>query len=199
LPILEIINSFFSSPQAPAFIITAAGLIVAIIAYVFERKKFKTTQEFEGKRFTTTILIQVIQQLNDIKHREARKVLYEELPPNSSYEILGISLKEDSKINDIKKLASDMVRGDLNEIATLSRHGLIDDSIFIKEFYWIILRVWYEVELSIIERRKDGPSDYMTNFEDLKNKTEDFAKTYRNEDYTKLQKYRKEVPKDRIG
>jgi len=92
-----------------------------------------------------------------------------------------------------------MVRGDLNEIATLSRHGLIDDSIFIKEFYWIILRVWYEVELSIIERRKDGPSDYMTNFEDLKNKTEDFAKTYRNEDYTKLQKYRKEVPKDRIG
>ena len=81
--------------------------------------------------------MQVIQQLNDIKHREARKVLYEDPPSDTSYDILGVSLKNDTKINDSKKIASDIVRSDLNEIATLSRYELIDNSIFIKEFYWI--------------------------------------------------------------
>jgi len=176
LSIIEATSSFLATSEGITVIVGITGIAITGIISYFEKKRFETTQSFEEKKYRTTILMRVIQQLNNIKHREARKVLYEEFPKSSSYEILGIS--ENISIDELKKIASDLVRGDLNEIGTLSHHGLIDDYIFIEEFYWVILRIWNIVEPSILDRRKKGPSDYMKNFEELKEKAKLYVKKH---------------------
>lgn len=62
-----------------------------------------------------------------------------------------------------------MVRSDFNEVATLIYHHLLDKKIFVREYCWMIIRIWRFLEQDILDRRRAiGPPDYMKNFEDLK-------------------------------
>jgi hypothetical protein len=70
-------------------IVAAAGVIVSVVTYIFERKKFDLTREAEDKKFRLTALTEAFRLLNDVKHREARKVVYGNLKI-SSFEILGL-------------------------------------------------------------------------------------------------------------
>ncbi len=66
-------------------------------------------------------------------------------------------------------LSKDLVRSDFNEVATLICHKLLDKKIFVREYCWMIMRIWKLLEHDIQKRRKEiGPSDYMKNFEELK-------------------------------
>jgi hypothetical protein len=54
----------------------------------------------------------------------------------------------------------------------------MDESIFVEEYWWIILRCWDNTKDKIIERRKSGTgaSGYMHNLEILNDKAENYAK-----------------------
>ncbi len=71
--------------------------------------------------------------------------------------------------DDLVILSKDLVSSDFNEVATLIYHKLLDKKIFVREYSWIIIRIWKLLERDIRERRKAiGPPDYMKNFEELK-------------------------------
>jgi hypothetical protein len=61
-------------------------------------------------------------------------------------------------------------------MATLFRHNMVERSLIIEEYWWIILRTWNELEGGIKKRREgSGPQDYMKNLEELKNIAEKYA------------------------
>lgn len=123
--------------------------------------------------------------LNDIKHREARKVIYSE-PTIESFQIFGLS-REDTNVSPLKIICENIVRSDLNEMATLFRHNMVERSLIIEEYWWIILRTWNGLEEEIKKRREgSGPHDYMKNLEELKNKAEQYAINNYADDLEKL-------------
>jgi hypothetical protein len=66
--------------------------------------------------------------------------------------------------NDLMALSKNMVRSDFNEVATLIYHRLLDKKIFLREYCWVIIRIWRLLENDILDRRRAiGPSDYMKN------------------------------------
>jgi hypothetical protein len=139
----------FSGIGTIAGIATITATIVAIITYVYGRKKFRLTTLLEAFRL-----------LNDTKHKEAHKVLYDNIS-HSSFDILGVN-REKANSDDLRGIAATIVRSDFNEIATLAHHKLIDEKIFVREYWWIVLRVWFEIEAKIKERRTHtGPTNYM--------------------------------------
>ena len=161
-----------------AIIATAAAIAAVAVSYI--------THSFEKKKFRLSALMEVFRLLNDIKHKEARKVLYGDAT-TASYEILG--LENNKSFDALMEMSETIVRSDLNEIATLIEHDIIDCKIFVEEYSWIILKVWYKIEPKIIKRRHNiGPSDYMKNFEQLKTKAEEYAKRHHKGDLEKLQK-----------
>ena len=92
----------------------------------------------------------------------------------SSYEILGLgrpNVEGGTSSEDLKSLAKDIVRSDLNHIGTLVRHRLANGKTIIKEYGWIVIKCWELLEDDIMKRRQSkGPPNYMKNIEDLKNK-----------------------------
>jgi hypothetical protein len=140
-------------------IVTTAGVIVSVITYFFERKKFRLTALAEAFRL-----------LNDVKHREARKVVYGN-PKISSFEILGLVRpisEEEVSYEELTSICKDIVRSDFNEIGTLIHYKLLDGKIFIEEYYWIILKIWSLLKNDIEDRRKSiGPPNYMQHLEDI--------------------------------
>ena len=55
-------------------------------------------------------------------------------------------------------------------MATLFRLNMVERSLIIEDYWWIILRTWNELEEGIKKRREgSGPQDYMKNLEELKN------------------------------
>jgi glutamyl-tRNA reductase len=112
--------------------------------------------------------------LDDIKHREARKVIFWE-STTESFEIFGLS-REEIGVSKLESICKNMVRSDLNEMATLFRHNMVERHLIIEEYWWIILRSWNELEEEIRNRRESsGPHDYMRNLEEIKNKAEKYA------------------------
>src|SRR5918996_419540 len=101
---------------------TAAGVIVSVVTYIFEKRKFRSSEEAEEKKLRLTGLAEVFRLLNDVKHREARKVLYDidERRPirESSYNIIGIkevTSDEASNQEALKDICSHIIRNDFNE------------------------------------------------------------------------------------
>jgi len=165
------------SPQAIAIYVTAAAAAAAVtVSYI--------THSFEKKKFRLSALMEVFRLLNDIKHKEARKVVYGDAT-KSSFEILG--LENNKTFDALMEISVTIARSDFNEIATLIAHDIVDCNIFVEEYWWIILKVWYKVQPKIMERRRDiGPSDYMKNFEQLKTTAEEYAKRHHTEDLEKI-------------
>ena len=74
-------------------------------------------------------------------------------------------------------ICRNIVRSDFNEIGTLIHYNLLDGKIFIREYYWVILRVWSLLETEIENRRKQpGPPNYMEHLESMEKKAAEFAK-----------------------
>jgi hypothetical protein len=174
-PIESLITILTSEATIIIAIIAAAAAaatgIVSYISYIFEKKK---------------ALMEVFRLLNDIKHKEARKVVYGDATP-ASFEILG--LENDRNLDRLMEMSETIVRSDLNEVATMIEHNIIDSKIFVEEYRWVILKVWYKIDPKIIKMRQDiGPSDYVKNFERLKTKAEKYAKKHHKVDLEKLKK-----------
>jgi hypothetical protein len=150
LTVLDIL----SSRESIAIYVAAAGVAVSVITYWYQRKEFRIKS-----------LTEAIRRLDDMKHREARKVLYGN-HTSASFEIPGLRASSEEQL---KNLSKHIVRSDLNEVATLIHHKLLDKKIFVREYTWIIVKTWRLLEVEIQERRKTiGPRDYMNNFEELK-------------------------------
>ena len=161
-----------TSQAAITFIVGAAGFTVSLITYIYQRKQLKLNS-----------LMEVFKVLNLPNHREARKVTYGK-GTDASYEILEIS-RADPKHEEIERVSTDMVKGDMNNAATLIYHGLMDESIFLEEYWWIVLRCWDSVKDSVYKRRESGTGalSYMRNLEKLNTKAEDYAKKHFKEDF----------------
>lgn len=172
-----------TSKEALTLIVGSAGVAVSVITYVFQRKQVK----LRG-------LIEVFKDLNLPNHREARRVTYGE-SSNTSYDLLGISPPnaELGTTGELHRVSSDIVRSDMNNAATLIEHGLMDGTIFVEEYWWIILRSWDNSRDRIINRRNSGTgaSGYMHNLELLKSKAEKYARKHHKKDYEEyVKKYR---------
>jgi hypothetical protein len=170
-----------TSQPAITLIIGAAGVTVSAITYIFQVKQLK----LRG-------LVEVFKELNLRDHREARRVMYGERSDNS-YDLFHINRPDaGGTVGELDRVSRDIVRGDMNNAATLIAHRLMDGSIFVKEYWWIILRCWDKVKDEIIERRNSGTgaSGYMHNLEELKDKAEAYARKYHSKDYNEyLKKY----------
>jgi hypothetical protein len=104
------IVGILSNPITVPIIAIIVGAILSIITY-------RSTE----KRFRLTSLVEAFHILNDAKHREARKVIYDN-PTSLSYEILGLerpTQEGGATPQDILTLSRDIVRSDFNEIGTL--------------------------------------------------------------------------------
>lgn len=168
------IIAILTGKEAIAAYVAIAGTVVSVITFLFERKRFRAI-----------VLIEEMRTLNDIKHREARKVIYRETTIES-FEIFGLT-GEDTNVAQLKTISENIVRSDLNEMATLFRHNMVERSLIIEEYWWIILRTWNELEEGIKKRREgSGPHDYMKNLEELKNKAEKYATNKYPDDLKKL-------------
>jgi hypothetical protein len=171
------LSEILVSSEAIAAYIATAAVIVSVITYIFEKKRFRLSALMEAFRL-----------LNDVKHKEARKVLYGE-STNASYEILGLI---ERSYEELRRISATIVRSDFNEMATLMRHNIVQCSIFVEENWWIILRVWHEAEPEI-KRRRDSdtaPQDYMKNFEEQKTKAEEHATKYHPVDLRKFKTWK---------
>jgi hypothetical protein len=166
LTALDIVG-ILSSKEFIAIYVAAAGVAVSTVTYWYQKKEFRLKS-----------LTEALSRLNDVKHKEARKVVYGNATP-TSFEILGFSKptpEGGASPNDLMTLSKDMVRSDFNEVATLIYHKLLDKKIFLREYCWIIIRIWRLLEHDILDRRRAiGPSDYMKNFEDLKKMALDYV------------------------
>lgn len=170
---VDIIANTYSS-AALVFPITAiGGIVVAIVSII----TYRSTQ----RRFRLTSLIEAFRMLDNHKHREARRVLYSRDNITSlSFEILelGSPTKEGGPtIDDLLTLSKDIVRTDFNEIGILIHYDLLDGEIFVREFYWVILRIWQLVKEDIMNRRNDvGPPNYMEHLEEMHKMALDYAR-----------------------
>jgi hypothetical protein len=168
----EFVPIFFSR-EAIVVYVAIAGLGVNIITYKFREKQLKQNQ-----------LTETIKILNHPLHREARKVIYnQEKISNISFQLLEIEKShfteyEAESKDVIIEISKNIVRSDLNHAGTLIHHKMMDSDVFLDEYWWIILKSWQVLKSDIEKRRnsKNGVSNYMRNFEELKNKAEDFAK-----------------------
>jgi hypothetical protein len=114
-------------------ITTVASVVVSLVIHKFEKKRFRLAA-----------LAEVFRLLNDVKHREARKVVYGN-PNISSSEIIGLvrpTSERGASYEELIPISRDIVRSDFNEIGTLIHYNLLDGKIFIEEYYWIILKIW---------------------------------------------------------
>ncbi len=163
---LDIVG-ILSSKEFIAIYVAAAGVAVSTVTYWYQKKEFRLKS-----------LTEALSRLNDVKHKEARKVLYGNAT-RASFEILGFSKptpEGGASPNELMTMSKDMVRSDFNEVATLIYHKLLDKKIFLREYCWIIIRIWRLLEEDILDRRRAiGPSDYMKNFEDLKEMAEEYV------------------------
>jgi hypothetical protein len=170
------------------FIVGAAAVTVSSITYSFQKKQLKLKS-----------LMDVFKVLNLPDHREARKVTYG-LKTHASCDILKLTRPEaDPKLEgEIEKVSSDMVKGDMNNAATLIYHGLMDKSIFLEEYWWIVLRTWDSVKDTVSQRRtsRTGALSYMRNLRRLNAEAEEYAKEHFNEDFEEYErKYRPKIQK----
>ena len=78
----------------------------------------------------------------------------------------------------------------MNNAAMLIRHGLMNKSIFLEEYWWIVLRSWDSLEESISARRKkgDGASNYMQSLQYLKDDAETYASKHHSNDFADYKK-----------
>ena len=158
-------------------IVGAAGFAVSLFTYRYQKKQLK----LKG-------LEELLKELSQPSHREARKVLNYGITADSSA-ILGLGIASPSAV---KKISANIVSSDLNHAATLIKHGLLDGSVFVKEYWWIILSSWDSLKEDVYERRKldTAPSDYMRNLEDLMKKAVKYGKKHNPTDFQKyLKKY----------
>jgi len=140
---------------------------VGVITFIYERRKFRLAALVETYRF-----------LGDIRHREARKVLYGN-ESMASYEILSLvrpTADGGASTDELERLAKDIVRSDLNHVGTLIQHKLLDENTIVSEYNWMIQKSWSLLEADIMNRRNGiGPSNYMENFETLRKKAEKWS------------------------
>lgn len=172
-----------TSQAAITFIVGAAAVAVSIITYIYQKKQLKLNS-----------LMEVFKVLNLPDHREARKVTYGE-KTHASYDIMKITRPEadGALLGEIERVSTDIVKGDMNNAATLIYHGLMDESIFLEEYWWIILRCWDSVKNTVNQRRTSGTGaqSYMRNLEKLNAKAEDYGKRHFKEDFEEYErKYR---------
>ena len=120
--------------------------------------------------------------LNDVKHREARKVIYDIKTgcsaSESSFNIIGISSvtsKGESNQKELERVCKDIVKNDFDEVGVLAYHGLLDEEKFIEETFWVILKVWNLLKDEIEDRRKRDSSHHMERLEELRNKACKYA------------------------
>ena len=180
------LTAILSSKEAIAAYIAIAGVVVSSITYIFNKKQLKQNQ-----------LSELIKNFNQPSHREARKVIYDHSQEkqilNRSFQLLEV---DRTKFNEFEAEAQDalieisknIVRSDLNYAGTLVRYKMIESNMFIDEYWWIILNSWNILENDIKERRNNGISNYMRNFEDLKIMAEKFVKKNHPSDWKNFQK-----------
>jgi hypothetical protein len=176
-PVLNWLGTYWE--QIVATTIPAAGVIVSVVTYVFQRKKFRLTALTEAFRL-----------LNDVKHREARKVVYDK-PNMSSFDIFGLVRPPTSggevREEELTHICRDIVRSDFNQIGTLIHHDLLDGKIFIEEYYWIILKIWSSLKDEIERRRNSiGPPNYMQHLEYMYRQVEEYAKEHDTKAYNRF-------------
>jgi hypothetical protein len=150
--------------------IIVAGIVAAVSIYISRYQKKMTSHAAVAEAF---------RMLNDVKHREARKVLYDiddkKSPREAPYNIIGINSGEPSNQEALVDICKDIVRNDFNEISTLVYYRLLDGEIFINENFWIILKVWNLAERDIKERRERHSFNYMLRLEELADKACKYA------------------------
>jgi hypothetical protein len=138
-------------------------------------------------------LMEVFRLLNLPEHREARKVTYGD-KTHASYDILKITKPEADPMleGEIDRVSREMVKGDMNNVATLIYHKLMDEDIFLEEYWWIILRCWDSVKTTVYERRRSGTGalSYMRNLEKLNGKAEKYGKKQFKEDFEEYERYK---------
>jgi hypothetical protein len=169
-----------SDPTTDLVVDIAVPLIVAAIGGALSY----ITYRYQKKRTRHAALADAFRMLNDVKHREARKVLYDigegKIPRESSYKIIGIDKETNGRSNqkDLEDICSHIVRNDFNEIGTLAHYKLLDGKTFITEDFWIILKVWSLLKYDIEDRRKRHSFNYMRHLEDLQKKACKYAKRH---------------------
>jgi hypothetical protein len=158
---------------------TFIGIGSAVIAYLAYR--------FQKKRLDADLFIKVSGLLNDSQHRKARDILYHWYHNSNSLTNDDNKVREGFRIFNVDsielliELCKNMVRSDINEASTLVEHGYLSRNLFVREYYWIILKSWECLENEIFERRKGvGPKNYMENFERRKYEAEKYRKEIEN-------------------
>lgn len=160
-----------SGTIATAFI----GIGSAVIAYL--------SYLFQKKRLDADLFIKVSGLFNDPQHRKARDILYywhhnrDSLTKDDNKMREGFRIFDVDSIELLIELCKNMVRSDINEASTLVEHGYLSRNLFIREYYWIILKSWDCLENEIDDRRNGvGPTNYMENFERRKNEAKKYHK-----------------------
>ena len=181
--VIAVIGLYFPSEKTLTVLVGAAGVAVSVITYIYQQRQLRLNA-----------LMELFKILNLPEHREARRVTYGD-ESDASYNILGIKPpKEDmSTLGELRRVSTDMVKGDMNNAGTLIYHDMMDESIFLEEYWWIILRCWDSTKEGIIQRRASGTGalSYMRNLEKLNAKAEDYAKKHFKKDFEEYErKYR---------
>jgi len=174
---------FTGQPATITVIVGAAAVFVSATNLIYQRRQLK----LRG-------LVEVVRDLHLPSHWEARRIVYEgrDAVTKESYGILGLvgESEEDRSVEEALSFSENIVRHDMNNAAMLIRHGLMNKSIFLEEYWWIILRSWdsLEVNISATRNKGDGASNYMQSLQYLKNDAEAYASKRYPKDFADYQK-----------
>jgi hypothetical protein len=165
--------------------ITTAAVFVSAVTLWYQKKNYMETVKAEKEKVLLAGLAEAFRLLNDVKHREARKVLYNIrpgwAPSESSFNIIGIkevTSKDESNQKALEDICKDIVKNDCNEIGVLAYYGLVEEEKFIEEGFWVILKVWDLLKDEIMVRRERDSSHHMKHLEDLRTKACEYAKKH---------------------
>ncbi len=104
--------------------VTAGVVIVSITTYSFQKKNFDSTTKAERKKVLLAGLAEAFRLLNDVKHREARKVIYDiktgcSASESNLFNIISISSvtsKGESNQKELERVCKDIVKNDFDEV-----------------------------------------------------------------------------------
>jgi len=145
-------------------VITIVGGIISFTNFFYLRKKDKFNSLFG-----------VFNHLNDIKHREARHVLYYGAARTSSMIILGFNAKS----TDLKRVCKDIVRDDLDQMGLMIESGLIPEKQFLERYWKTVIDCRWYLNSDITTRRKlRDYKKYVMNFDLLRERACSYAKEH---------------------
>jgi hypothetical protein len=168
-------TSHYKNKQSSYDLSQPMGLVPIITAIVGVSSGFAAwaTHYYQKKQYKLNALIGAFEELNDLKHSQARRNVY------TVYSLFK-GASPDTYLNQLDKKRDDveLVKTDFDQIGALIKNKLVDKEVFLDVYGATILKYWDYLSREIdMQKTQRDDKLYMKNFEWIVDQAKDFVKS----------------------